>query len=288
MGERLRHAQVEEDHGRLGRGGLPRPDREHGARARQRDALLRPSELRAVHPLPRGNGLALAPARQDRQGLWREGRRGQRAPDRPPDGDEDHLRARGRRRHARQELHREIPRRLRRAGPGLTLEAALFYIFAVGVLVAGAQVIFRRNPIYGALSLVGCFFFLAGIYVLLAAHLIAILQIMVYAGAVMVLFVFVIMLLNLKEEELGEQRLTAWKGIGLGAVLVGTAVIAWKALGPAYAGAPHRDNAQLIAGFGNVKSVGRILYLASVLPFEVTSLLLLVAVAAVVVAKGKI
>jgi len=64
------------------------------------------------------------------------------------------------------------------------LEAALFYIFAVGVLVGGAQVIFRRNPIYGALSLVACFFFLAGIYVLLAAHLIAILQIMVYAGAV--------------------------------------------------------------------------------------------------------
>ena len=169
------------------------------------------------------------------------------------------------------------------------MEAALFYIFAAGVLVAGAQVIFRRNPIYGALSLVGCFFFLAGIYVLLAAHLIAILQIMVYAGAVMVLFVFVIMLLNLKEEELGEPRLTAWKGIGVVAVLVGTAVISWKALGPAYAGAMHRDNAHLIAGFGNVKSVGRILYLASVLPFEVTSLLLLVAVvAAVVVAKGKI
>jgi NADH-quinone oxidoreductase subunit J len=169
------------------------------------------------------------------------------------------------------------------------LEAALFYIFAVGVLVAGAQVIFRRNPIYGALSLVGCFFFLAGIYVLLAAHLIAILQIMVYAGAVMVLFVFVIMLLNLKEEELGEPRLTAWKGVGLLAVLVGTAAIAWKALGPAYAGAAQHDNARIIAGFGNVKSVGRILYLASVLPFEVTSLLLLVAVvAAVVVAKGKI
>ena len=169
------------------------------------------------------------------------------------------------------------------------MEAALFYIFAVGVLVAGAQVIFRRNPIYGALSLVGCFFFLAGIYVLLAAHLIAILQIMVYAGAVMVLFVFVIMLLNLKEEELGEQRFTAWKGIGLAAVLVGTAVIAWKALGPAYGGAVHHDNAALIYGFGGVKSVGRILYLASVLPFEVTSLLLLVAVvAAVVVAKGKI
>ena len=169
------------------------------------------------------------------------------------------------------------------------MEAALFYIFAIGVLVAGAQVVFRRNPIYGALSLVACFFFLAGIYVLLAAHLIAILQIMVYAGAVMVLFVFVIMLLNLKEEELGEARWTAWKWVGLAAVLIGTAVTAWKALGPAYAGAPARDNAVSVAGFGAVKAVGHALYLQSVLPFEVTSLLLLVAVvAAVVVAKGKI
>src|SRR5438270_6446897 len=113
-------------------------------------------------------------------------------------------------------------------------EAILFYLFAIGVLVAGAQVIFRRNPIYGALALVGCFFFLSGIYVLLAAHLIAILQVLVYAGAVMVLFVFVIMLLNLKEEELGQEKLTAWKAVGLAAVLVATLFIAWKALGPAY------------------------------------------------------
>jgi NADH-quinone oxidoreductase subunit J len=170
------------------------------------------------------------------------------------------------------------------------MEAILFYLFAIGVIAAGAQVVLRRNPIYGALSLVGCFFFLAGIYLLLAAHLIAILQIMIYAGAVMVLFVFVIMLLNLKEEELGDQRITAMKGIGVVAVLGVVGVIAWRALGSAY---PERmfpqDNALRIAGFGTVREVGRVLYLQSVLPFEVTSLLLLVAVvAAVVVAKGKI
>jgi NADH-quinone oxidoreductase subunit J len=169
------------------------------------------------------------------------------------------------------------------------VEAVLFYLFAFGTLFAGAQVVLRRNPIYGALSLVGCFFFLAGIYVLLAAHLIAVLQVMVYAGAVMVLFVFVIMLLNLKEEELGESRMTAWKVIGLAAVLLGTAVLAWKALGPAYPGAPVHDNAARLPNFGTVKEVGHVLYIASVLPFELTSLLLLVAiVAAVVVAKGKI
>ena len=169
------------------------------------------------------------------------------------------------------------------------MEAILFYVFAVGVLISGVQVILRRNPIYGALSLVGTFFFLAGIYVLLAAHLIAILQVMVYAGAVMVLFVFVIMLLNLKEEELGEQRITAWKAIGVAAVVLAVGIIAWKALAPAYPGAPAIDNALRAQGFGTVKEVGRVLYLASVLPFEITSLLLTVAVvAAVVVAKGKI
>jgi NADH-quinone oxidoreductase subunit J len=170
------------------------------------------------------------------------------------------------------------------------MEAILFYIFAIGVIVAGAQVVWRRNPIYGALSLVGCFFFLAGIYVLLAAHLIAILQVMVYAGAVMVLFVFVIMLLNLKDEELGEQRITAWKGIGVVCVMAAVGVIAWRALGAAYPeGLRQTDNAARIAGFGTVHAVGQVLYLSSLLPFEVTSLLLLVAVvAAVVVAKGKI
>ena len=171
------------------------------------------------------------------------------------------------------------------------MEAILFYIFAVGTLFASAQVILRRNPIYGAVSLVGAFFFLAGIYLLLSAPLIAVLQVMVYAGAVMVLFVFVIMLLNLKEEELGEPKMTFWKGAGAFSVLAGVGLLVWKALGPAYPGAPPFDNAVRMApaGFGGLKAVGRTLYLASVLPFEVTSLLLLVAVvAAVVVAKGKI
>src|SRR5205814_9667975 len=126
----------------------------------------------------------------------------------------------------------------------------LFYVFAAGVLFAGAQVILWRNPIYGAISLVGSFFFLAGIYVLLAAHLIAILQILVYAGAVMVLFVFAIMLLNLNEEELGEVKWTAWKAIGVAAVVAGAGVIAWRAPGPAYPGGPVRDNAMVVAGFG--------------------------------------
>ena len=169
-------------------------------------------------------------------------------------------------------------------------ETILFYLFAAGVLGAGAQVILRRNPLHGALALVASFFFLSGIYVLLSAHLIAILQVMVYAGAVMVLFVFVIMLLSLKDEELGEQKLTFWKGVGALAVLGSVAVSMRAALSTVYAG-PVTDLAvsQMGQGFGSVKMVGRALYLDSLLPFELTSLLLLVAiVGAVVVAKGKI
>ena len=169
-------------------------------------------------------------------------------------------------------------------------ESILFWILAAGVVVGGAQVVLRRNPVYAAMSLVACFFFLAGVYVLLSAHLIAIVQVMVYAGAVMVLFVFVIMLLNLKDEELGKERITAWKGIGALAVAGVVGLIVVYALRTVYVG-PVRDLAveQLPVGFGTVKAVGRALYLFSVLPFEVTSLLLTVAiVGAVVVAKGKI
>ena len=160
---------------------------------------------------------------------------------------------------------------------------------AFACLGSGIAVVSFSNPFFSALALIGNLGALAVLYLLLSAEFVAAAQVLVYAGAVMVLFVFVIMLLNLKEEELGEARWTRWKAIGVLAVVAGAGVIAWRALGPAYPGAPARDNAMVISGFGGVKAVGRTLYLASVLPFEITSLLLLVAVvAAVVVAKGKI
>jgi NADH-quinone oxidoreductase subunit J len=168
-------------------------------------------------------------------------------------------------------------------------ETVFFWIFAVATVAFSAQVVLRRNPVHAAVSLVAAFFFLAGLYVLLAAHLIAILQVMVYAGAVMVLFVFVIMLLNLKEEELGQERITAWKIIGGISIVVTTGLIAFLALANAYPTGFLRDMARSQPAFGSVKGVGQALYIASVLPFEVTSLLLTVAiVGAVVVAKGKI
>lgn len=84
------------------------------------------------------------------------------------------------------------------------LETVFFYLFAVGAVFSSAAVVAFRNPLYSAISLIVDFFFFAGLYVLLSAHFMAVVQVLVYGGAIMVLFVFIIMLLNLREEELGE------------------------------------------------------------------------------------
>jgi NADH-quinone oxidoreductase subunit J len=159
----------------------------------------------------------------------------------------------------------------------------LFYLLAL-VTVAGAlSVLLARNPITAAMCLVGTFFGLAAIYVLLSAHLIAALQLIVYAGAIMVLFVFVIMLLNLTQPSPRVGKVKAWHVIGGLAAAAGAFLLFLV-----FAGAPA-EAAVPPEGFGSVAGVGRLLFEQYVLPFEATSILLLVAiVGAVVVAKGKI
>lgn len=83
-------------------------------------------------------------------------------------------------------------------------EPLFFWIFALGAVASSVAVVVFRNPLYSAMSLILDFFFFAGLYGLLSAHFLAITQVLVYAGAIMVLFLFIIMLLNLKDEELGE------------------------------------------------------------------------------------
>jgi NADH-quinone oxidoreductase subunit J len=166
----------------------------------------------------------------------------------------------------------------------VTPEIVAFWIFAIPLVAASFGVIVARSPVYAAMSLVAAFFFMAGLYVLLSAHLIAFMQILVYAGAVMVLFLFVIMLLSLGDEHLVKERTKAMQLFGvLGAV--GLAVV----LGTAIAQAGERAPAKVDATFGTVKAVGNVLFTEYLLPFEATSLLLLVAiVGAVVVAKERI
>ena len=158
----------------------------------------------------------------------------------------------------------------------------LFYLFAILTVVAAAGVIAARSPIYSAMSLVGTFFCLAGIYALLLAHTIAILQVLVYAGAIMVLFLFVIMLLSLGEA-VGPSKVTFPRVVGglTAAGLFASLVYVARFFVPAAAQTP--------ANFGTLQSIGAQLYTQWLAPFEAVSLLLLVAmVGAVVVAKSRV
>ncbi len=163
-------------------------------------------------------------------------------------------------------------------------EVVLFWVFALPLIVSAAGVLVARSPVHAAMSLVAAFFFLAGIYVLLTAHLIAFLQVIVYAGAIMVLFLFVIMLLSLSDEELGVDRMSAlkWAGLAGGAGMLYLVVQSISSLSGQLM-RPVPDS------FGTVRAVGKVLFTQYLLPFEATSVLLLVAiVGAVVVSKPRI
>jgi NADH-quinone oxidoreductase subunit J len=166
-----------------------------------------------------------------------------------------------------------------------TVERIAFLVFAIPLVATAIGVVVARSPMYAAMSLVATFFCLAGVYVMLSAHLIAFLQILVYAGAVMVLFLFVIMLLSLGGEHLEVERLkqVQWLGFVLGGGGL-MALLAYISREVATAGM-----ATVGPDFGTVKAVGRLLFTQYLLPFEAISLLLTVAlVGAVVVAKEKI
>lgn len=99
------------------------------------------------------------------------------------------------------------------------MEVIFFFILAIGILSTSALVIAFRNPLYSAISLVSTCIMLAGVYALLNATFLAIIQVMVYVGAIMVLFFFVIMLLNMRDGELGQRIVTPGKALAAVAAL---------------------------------------------------------------------
>ncbi len=171
----------------------------------------------------------------------------------------------------------------------MSAELIIFYVLAAGAVGSAAAMLLPttgRNPIHSALLLIAALFSLAGLYALLSAHLLAALQIIVYAGAIMVLFTFVIMLLNLSPNEILPAKLTLTKIVAgvLGLFVFGKLL---TALTIATAGAKAVDLADPVyANYGTIKTVGRMLYSTFMVPFELASVLLLVAaVAAVALAK---
>jgi NADH-quinone oxidoreductase subunit J len=168
----------------------------------------------------------------------------------------------------------------------VTAELAVFYLLARGTLGSAVAMVSARNLVHAALFMVANFLLTAGLYVMLHAPFIAAVQLIVYAGAIMVLFLFVVMLLGRQDvtldEPLGGQRLAGVSLVGLLAALLVFVVVEGVPAAPGGVAAP----AKLAADFGGPAAVADVLFRDLVLPFEIVSLLLLVAmVAAVVIAQ---
>ena len=157
----------------------------------------------------------------------------------------------------------------------------VFYLLATVMVLAALRVITVRNPVHAALFLVLTFFNAGGIWLLLQAEFLAITLVMVYVGAVMVLFLFVVMMLDINVDRLREGF---WSYLPVGAV-VGAIMLAEMVLvlsGPYFGldAMPEPPAAQ--AGYSNTRELGRVLYTDYVYPFELASLVLLVAMVAAV------
>jgi len=159
----------------------------------------------------------------------------------------------------------------------------LFLVLSVVTIASALVVVVHRNPIYSALGLVGTLFLLSVFFVGLDAHMVAVLQVIVYAGAIVVLFLFVIMLLNLQAEERSAAPPPMIGVAVLGAIGLGGLVLAGIVRTPLGAPVPVHTS------FGGTEPLSERLFTVWLLPFELTSLLLLVAiVGAVVVGKKKV
>lgn len=164
------------------------------------------------------------------------------------------------------------------------MELLIFAGLALVAAVSGLLVVVQRHAAYSALYLSLTMGALAGLYILLEAHFVWAVQVLVYAGAIMVLFLFVVLLLNLPREEVRwapHDRRRIWVAIGLTTILVGELSLALLLRPGGEAGLVPTPE-----GFGTTLTVGRLLFTEFLFPFEVTSVILLVAiVGAMVLAK---
>jgi NADH-quinone oxidoreductase subunit J len=160
----------------------------------------------------------------------------------------------------------------------------VFFLFAATSVVSAVFVITRENPVASVLFLVVTLFSLAGLFVLLDAHFIAAVQVIVYAGAIMVLFLFVVMLLNLGHARLAEYR-GAFARMLAGSLAVALTAFAGRLLlaGAPAGGAGGTAVQQALDERGAIGAVAIPLFRDYLIPFEVTSILLLVAIVGAVV-----
>jgi NADH-quinone oxidoreductase subunit J len=160
------------------------------------------------------------------------------------------------------------------------MEQVVFFYFASVIAAAAMLVVALRNPIYSALSLLIMFFHVAGLYVTLHAEFLAAVQIIVYAGAILVLYLFVVMLLSLKQDERYHRQWPMAAFVGLSLIVEAIILTAMT----------HRTTPPApIEHLGNTEAIGDVLYTTYLFPFEVASLILLVAmIGAILLAKREL
>ncbi len=163
----------------------------------------------------------------------------------------------------------------------MNLEVIVFYFFAAVMIFAALRVITARNPVHSALFLVLAFFTAAAIWMLLRAEFLAIALVLVYVGAVMVLFLFVVMMLDINLDRLREgfwSYLPLGATVGLLMVIEMALVLSGRYFGPANLPAPPDPG----TAYNNTKELGRLLYTDYVYPFELAAVVLLVAIVAAI------
>ncbi len=163
------------------------------------------------------------------------------------------------------------------------MEFFIFFACAIVAVTCSILVILQKSPVASVIFLIMAFFAQAILYVQLAAVFVAVLQIIVYTGAIMVLFLFVIMLLNLRRDEFGPEKhpIHRWFIRVFSAVLVAELIIL------VVRGFTAGDRGEVAAQFGSVEQVGAALFTKYVFPFELTSILLIVAIIGAVVLGKK-
>ncbi len=163
----------------------------------------------------------------------------------------------------------------------MDFQTFIFYFFSAVLVFAALRVITARNPVHAALFLVLAFFTSAGIWMLLQAEFLAITLVLVYVGAVMVLFLFVVMMLDIN---LARLREGFWSYLPLGGVVALLLVAEMGlVLASRYSGLPGMPAPPpLPAGYSNTKELGRLLYTEYVYPFEIAAVILLVAIVAAI------
>lgn len=162
------------------------------------------------------------------------------------------------------------------------LNKAIFIYFAAVIVISAVLMITRRNPIHSVLFMLLLFFHIAGVFVLLNAEFLAAVQLIVYAGAILILYLFVVMLLNVDKERSAKRANRYWPLIAGFGVLIAAEIVLLLARGTFPAGA-----GQLMKpGFGGVNALGVELYSKYLIPFEIASVILLVGlIGAVMLAK---